>query len=220
MGTEEKKLGILTLSAATAALLQSSICAESKPTTEGTDNPSGASIAQVSANTNGLILDVPDQKELLRLYADHSSHASHSSHVSGMGGDDSYPAPYYPPPVTPVYPSTPPPVAPAATITPAAPAASVTRTNDISAEAAANAVHIKTLTEEAATGSAYAQYSLGICYLYGSDGVKPNIDRAKMLLELSAVQGNDYAKQKLAELNSNETKPPASGPIANLPPHA
>ncbi|MDE2103407.1 MAG: SEL1-like repeat protein [Patescibacteria group bacterium] len=72
---------------------------------------------------------------------------------------------------------------------------------------AKNKEHIDTLTKQAAEGSAYAQYSLGICYLYGSEGAETNAEKAKMLLELSAVQGNAFAKQKLDELQPDTQKP-------------
>jgi len=119
MVPKEKKLGILTLSAASLTLLQNSICAENTPSPESIGNSGAPSFGEVTANTSELILEPPHQKDLLRLYADHSSHASHSSHVSGIdGGDYSPPQQYYPPPAVPVtpppQPATPPPsVAPA-----------------------------------------------------------------------------------------------------------
>jgi hypothetical protein len=92
---------ILSLSAASMALLQSSIPAKGK-LPEGASVESDHSLdGQIASKTAKLILEPPLQKELLQLYADHSSHASHqshSSHVSGMGGSSPYYAPSAPPP--------------------------------------------------------------------------------------------------------------------------
>ena len=62
------------------------------------------------------------------------------------------------------------------------------------------------LTKQAAAGSSYAQYTLGIYYLYGTHGLVQNKEKAKMLLELAAVQGNAFAKQRLDELKQSEAK--------------
>jgi TPR repeat protein len=78
-------------------------------------------------------------------------------------------------------------------------------TNVISA---ANVAHIKSLKVDAARGSAYAQYTLGVCYLNGSDGVPQSMERAKMMLELSAAQGNPGAVDRLDELKREETNTP------------
>lgn len=227
MNSKNKLHGILSLSAASMALLQSSISAKGEPTTETTGESNGVSNGQITSKTNKLILEAPHQSELLRLYADHSSHASHSSHSSHVSGAD---AGYYDStPDTPNYvPSTPPvtyqpppqpaptPIVPAntnssteatletSTDTSSAPTNAVTATNAPASEQAANMAHIDNLTKEAAAGSPYAQYLLGMCYLYGSDGAKKNIEKAKMLFELSAVQGNAFAKERLEELNQSE----------------
>jgi hypothetical protein len=218
--------GILSLSAASMALLQSSISAKGEPTTETTGEPNGVSNDQITSKTDKLILEPPHQSELLRLYADHSSHASHSSHVSGagVGSYDSTPVtPYYPPSTPAVTPQpAPTPTVPAYTNssaqaflnTPAdtslVPTNAVSTTNAPIGEVVINTAHIDDLTKQAAAGSSYAQYSLGICYLYGSDGAKKNTEKAKMLLELAAVQGNAFAKERLEELNQSEKAPETS----------
>ena len=91
------------------------------------------------------------------------------------------------------------------------PTNAVSTTNTPVSEVAINTAHIDDLTKQAAAGSSYAQYSLGICYLYGSDGAKKNTEKAKMLLELAAVQGNAFAKERLDELNQGEKGPGTSG---------
>ena len=204
-----KLRGILSLSAASAALLQSAVLTEGQSaeiSAESNMMPGG----QITAKTDKLIIEPAHQKELLQLYAAHTSHASHSSHVSGAS-DSTIITPYYPPTTPPItYPTTPPPPPPPQPI-PAVQASvstnAVSSTNSTVSEAAKKSAHIDDLTKQAAAGNSYAQYSLGICYLYGSDGAKQNTEKAKMLLELAAVQGNAFAKQRLEELNQSETKP-------------
>ncbi len=217
MGDRHNFREILTLSAASAALLQSTAHASDElvvNSSESHTTPNG----QITSNTEKLLLAPPQHDAMLKLYAAHSSHSSHSSHASGMS-DYSTPAPYYPPsapPVTaPTYPATPQPkplpVVPLKTTTaPSVTTNTASLTNALSGEdVAKNKEHIESLTKQAAEGSAYAQYSLGICYLYGSDGAEKNVEKAKAFLELSAVQGNAFAKTKLEELGQDTKKPDA-----------
>lgn len=219
MTSKDKLRGILSLSAASMALLQGSVSVKGEPTTGTTGESNGISNGQITSKTDRLILEPPHQSELLRLYAAHSSHASHSSHVSGSGGGS-----YDSTPVTPYYPPSTPSVTPQPAPTPTVPpytnssaqaflntpadtspesTNAVSTTNTPIDEVVTNRAHIDNLTKQAAAGSSYAQYSLGICYLYGSDGAPRNTEKAKMLLELAAVQGNAFAKDRLEELNQS-----------------
>ena len=66
-----------------------------------------------------------------------------------------------------------------------------------SKDTATNAVSIAISQKRASEGSADAQLSLALCYLYGSNGVIQNKEKAKALLELSALQENtSYAAQE------------------------
>ncbi len=49
----------------------------------------------------------------------------------------------------------------------------------------------------------HAEYKLGIIYLYGKYGIKSNIEKAMMLLEHSAEQGNEYAISAIENYNSS-----------------
>lgn len=202
------------------ALLQSTFLTKGQPSeisSECDTIPNG----QATSKTDKLILEPPHQKELLQLYADHSSHASHSSHVSGMGGGDSYDStpstPYYPPSTPPVtYPTTP---QPAPTPVVPAPIANtvvetnsatdiVTSTNEAAVTNAsndqvfANKEYINSLKQDAAKGSSSSQYVLALCYLHGQSGCETNVEKAKMLLELSSIQGNSEAKERLEKLET------------------
>ena len=220
--------GILSLSAASMALLQS-VAVTKAAAVEIFGPHVGAPDGQIiNAKTHKLILTPPHQEELLRLYAFHSSHASHSSHsshVSGMGYGSHYSAATYVPPSTPYSPpavaskqpapkSLPPPAIHSDTNAPTQTNATnkVTKpnpsgTNSTNAASVRNsetdAANIASLTKQAAKGSADAQYSLGIDYLYGFHGLKRNVDKAQILLELAATQGNAFAKERLAELKGH-----------------
>jgi len=220
MGEKYNFRGILSLSAASVALLQSTPLARgelSESLNDSQSTPNG----QITSKTEKLLLAPPQHDAMLKLYAGHSSHASHSSHVSGAGGY-STPAtpvvPYYVPSAPPVAPPArpvipqpkPTPIAPVKTAAPQVSTNTTSSTNVLSSEdVAKNKEHLESLTKKAAEGSDYAQYSLGICYLYGSDGAERNVDKAKMLLELSAIQGNAFAKERLAELTPDMKKPEA-----------
>src|ERR1700726_2140662 len=104
MTLKSKLQGVLSLSAASAALLQSIVSSEGKPTKESPGNLNNTLNGQIISKQDTLILVPAHQEELLRLYAGHSSHASHSSHYSGAGGGYSAPiapAPGYYVPSTP-----------------------------------------------------------------------------------------------------------------------
>lgn len=167
------------------------------------------------AGTSELILEPPHQKDLLRLYADHSSHASHSSHVSGMDGGDYSPPPqpYYPPPAVPVTPPPQPPTPPPWV----ASGDSASTTN--SASKVATPVHgsyLDGVKLAAAKGSADSQYELALLYLHGEAGCETNVEKAKMLLELSAIQGHEEAKKRLELLKSSRQKLQQFGPPASF----
>ena len=218
--TEKRKLqGIISLSAASIALSQSIM--KGQQLDQSLVGSDGASNTRNAPKTSNLILAPAHHEELVRLYADHASHASHSSHAShysGSGGSD------YSAPVTPVTPSPatpnysqpqpqprPRPVAPvpqtnsasqtAVLANPTNQANALNPTNNVTEETTTNDTElVDFLKKRAAAGSADAQYSLAICYLYGRDGVKKDPEAANLLLEMSAGQGNTEAKAKLEEL--------------------
>jgi hypothetical protein len=229
MTSNSKLRGIISVSAASMALLQS--VAHVKAESPGPSNPVETEPKRIiNARTEKLILAPPHQEELLRMYAAHSSHSSHSSHVSGTGHSSHYSATTYSPPSAPNYPpanytSGSSPQSPAVAAPPSTnsspPRPIAQKTTDFTAEttnstnvtnvpvdnSTTNTVNIESLTKQAAEGSSYAQCSLGLDYLYGRHGVKQNIDKAKMLFELSAAQGNAFAKERLAELNADASQP-------------
>ena len=215
---EKRKLqGIISLSAASIALSQS-IPVKGQPLDQTLVGSAESLNTHDAAKTANLVLAPVHHEEMVRLYADHASHASHSSHASHYSGSD------YSTPVTPV---SPPPsytnngqpqpqprpqaVAPVPRTNSASQtvvAASPTNpTNELNATNAATKGTITSdttlvdfLKKRAAEGSADAQYSLAIYYLYGTNGVKKDAETAKLLLEMSADQGNAEAKAKLDEL--------------------
>lgn len=69
-------------------------------------------------------------------------------------------------------------------------------------------VDVNTLKKRAAQGMADAQYALGLRYLNGWDGLEKNVEKAKLLFELSALQDNPYAKDKVAELKAQVVPSP------------
>ncbi len=52
----------------------------------------------------------------------------------------------------------------------------------------------------------------GTLLSYGRDGVGKDLERAKMLLESSAIQGNELAKKRLLEL-ADATAEPQKAPV-------
>ena len=179
-----------------------------------------SSTTGISAKTDHLILAPALQDQLNRMYAAHSSHSSHASHYSGSGGDYSAPAapaipsggyvPSSPAPApAPRYPIS----SVSATNKPVAGPASVTATNDLSVTNTAAGkqlvqprADVQMLKRLAAKGNSDAQFSLGLRYMRGSDGLEKNLEMAKMLFEFAAIQGDADAKAKLEELN--KTAPP------------
>jgi TPR repeat protein len=64
---------------------------------------------------------------------------------------------------------------------------------------------LRALLKEAAEGSAASQYELGLRYLKG-DGVEKNEHKAKIFLEMAAMQNSGPAKSKLEEIKTAEKK--------------
>jgi TPR repeat protein len=206
MATTGKIPTILSLSAATMALFEIAQSSKGQSINASTSKTDEAFNSQMTSQTDHVVLEPPHQKELLRLYAGHSSHSSHSSHVSGMGGD-SYPvqAPvpaYIPAQRQPVYQTTPVPVKPASIQT-NTPIVSIAETNN-TASVTTKLNYLESLKKEAANGSADAQYALALYYIHGEGGCEKNIEKAKMLLELSTIQGNSDAKNRLEKLLADE----------------
>jgi hypothetical protein len=214
MAAKTKLQGILSLSAASTALFQSVIStkADGMPT-EYNEALNG----QIISKTDKVILEPPHQKELLRLYAGHSSHASHSSHVSGTSvssPDSGYaPSPSVPDttPSTPANPTyTQPIVVPSPPIKSVVQTNYVTVTNEVSVtnEAGSQVIgkndYVEFLKKDAAKGSSSSQYALALYYIHGEAGCETNVEKAKMLLELSAIQGNDDAKKRLEKLEADQ----------------
>jgi TPR repeat protein len=199
---------IISLSAASAALFQSTHSSRGE-SAEITDASGMMPKEEISSKTSNLILAPPHQEELLRLYADHTSHASHSSHVSGASDYSTPSTPYYPPSPTPATTTIYQPSSASVSSPVSTNAASIT--NAPTAQEMADKSLIEFLTKEAAGGSANAQYSLGLCYLYGTRGIQKNVEKAKILLELSAVQENAQAKERLEELKQAENKSATPG---------
>jgi hypothetical protein len=225
MNAKSNVPGILSLSAASMALLQTTINSEGKPTSEAPILANAIPTPEVSAKTAHLLLAPVDQDQLNRMYAGHSSHASHASHYSSAGGGYSAPvAPrvpsggdYVPSSPAPARPASPPyPLSPPVTANSQQVAVpiSVTETNDLSVTNTAAdkkpmqaADDIQRLKRFAAKGNSDAQYSLGMRYLKGSDGLEKDLKMASMLFEFAALQGDPDAKAKLEELK--KAGPPA-----------
>lgn len=79
---------------------------------------------------------------------------------------------------------------------------SSTTNSVVSKKAEADTTNIKTLTKEAAEGSSDSQFTLALYYIHGEGGCETNIEKAKMLLELAAIQGNDLARKRLEQLEA------------------
>ena len=221
MDLTKKLHRILPLSVASVALLQSEFSSKADiPKTASLDNGNGN--GAITSKTENLTLAPAFQEQLLQMYAQHSSHASHASHAShysGAGGG--YVAPDY---VTPTYPATPAPVQPRPT--PAAPrpvsSASTMNTNSVAKTNAApaispeqEAVNMELLKKRAAAGSSDAQLELSIYYRYGGHGLTKSEEKADLLLEMSASQGNfgaqNLMKQKAEAEKANKLEKDSSG---------
>jgi TPR repeat protein len=224
MTANHKFHGILSLSAASIALSHS-VSAKGQPLDQTLTGSAESLNAQNAPKTANLVLAPAHHEELARLYADHASHASHASHeshASHYSGASDYSAPVAPAPPPPSYPtnSQPQPQPQRQPITPIATTNSVNQavaptnsvnstkqagmlnaTNTVAEETTStNTALVDFLKKRASEGFADAQYSLAICYLNGGDGVEKDTNRAGLLLEMSAGQGNTQAKEKLEEL--------------------
>lgn len=215
MDLTKKLHRILPLSAASIALLQSEFSSKADiPQTASLDSGNGN--GAITSKTENLTLAPAFQEQLLQMYAQHSSHASHASHAShysGAGGG--YVAPDY---VTPTYPATAPatpaPVQPRPT--PAAPRP-VSSASGLNTNAAAttdtapkvspeqDAANMELLKKKAAAGSSDAQLELSIYYRYGGHGLTKSEEKADLLLEMSASQGN-FGAQNLMKQKAEADK--------------
>lgn len=213
MDLTKKVQRILPLSAASVALLQSTSPSVANPAADAVILP-GKREYEASTDyskTDGLILSPAQQDELLKMYADHSSHASHASHAShysGAGGGGGYVDPSISTtpatPTAPTYPqygTTREKAKPRVIATNAVPETnSVATTNGVAqASAAEDAANVEALKKQAAAGSADAQFTLGLYYYYGGHGLTKSEERAKMLIEMSATQGNSMAQNWLTQ---------------------
>jgi TPR repeat protein len=214
MTFQNKFNGIMSLSAATMALLAANSSKGNSADMEIRNLPKDADGGELLSKTSNLLLAPSLQEKLHALYLQHSSHSSHVSHSShysgaGGGGSDYYvaPTPYVPPAPVTVYPSTPQPrpapVLPAPA-TNAAPQTNRTNTNAIAKTVPTKAEILESIKKRAAEGSANDQCLLGLFYLHGDYGVEANVEKAKMLFELAAIQGDATAKKHLAELQQQE----------------
>lgn len=307
MTAKSKLRGIISLSSASMALLQSTVSANGDQTDKSSIDLNNALNERVAAKTDQLTLAPVHHEELIQLYAGHSSHASHSSHVSGASAadDSSTTVPVAPAVTQPTYvqpqsaneqsltpeqieaanakaaagkkanaekalkynqkladegdpygllrmgeryrdgdgvpkdlaqardyftkavaagsptaadelsqlgqPVIPKPKTNSVTQTESS-KSSINRANALNNTVAGEATTDDTgivpfLKKRAAEGSADAQFALADYYIKGRDGVKQDVEKAKLLLEMSASQGNTYAKERLEELQkgSNNT---------------
>jgi len=62
------------------------------------------------------------------------------------------------------------------------------------------------LKTQAAAGDSDAQFTLSLYYYYGGHGLKKSEDKAEMLLELSAIQGNFGATNRLNMLKAQQAQ--------------
>lgn len=203
MGLSGKLKGLLSLSAASAALLQGTVSLPANIPPPVFDRKEASKATTVT--TDKLVL-APSPASTVTQFAGHSSHSSHSSHASHRSHYSSTgAASYYPAPSPAISYATPPSVPvprPVATNSSFANTGSTTNTNQpVDQDTAMASRVVEFQKKQAAEGSAMAQYSLGIRYLTG-DGVGKNVEKAKTLLEMSAEQGYSPAKRKLAELGA------------------
>lgn len=209
MARKENLKKVLSLSAASMALLQTANVTQSQ-VAQNSLPPSATPFGEDLSKKNAQLILQPPPGRIALLYADHTSHASHSSHYSSTtdGGDYSTPVPaapvYTPPPAPPPQPPEPPPQTATNAVAFLDSTNAVTVTNAMTGEYPSE--EIETLTKAAAAGSPDAQLGLGLVYANGLKGVKQNNERAKMLFELSAIQGNAYAKMMLDSLNQTNTQ--------------
>lgn len=222
MNLTKKLQRILPLSAASIALLQSGLSSKGELTISAHAAPDSPNklTGEIKSQDAGLILAPAHQEQLLKMYAGHTSHASHASHYSGTGGGYSTPsvdpAPQYPtyPAQSPTSPSyVQPKAAPKISSTPVSTGHPISQTNSVAStntpprispeEEAAN---VELLKKQAAKGDSDAQFTLSLYYYYGGHGLKKSEERAEMLLELSALQGNFGATNRLNKLKSDQAE--------------
>lgn len=222
---------ILPLSAASLALLQSTFPSRADLSDPATTKDVGSELnGQFTIKTDHLLLAPPHHEELLKMYAGHSSHASHTSHASHYSSAGGYSAPAAPPartpnnPAYPTYPTYPNSVQPNPPSKPVAPSYtypvtsattnSVKPTNTTTKPIPTRDADVDFLMKRAAEGQSNAQFSLAIYYLYGTHGLPKSAENAKLLLKMSALQGNTIAQARLDELNNSE---PSSTGNTNSP---
>jgi TPR repeat protein len=77
-----------------------------------------------------------------------------------------------------------------------------------------DAANVALLEKQAAAGSSDAQLTLSLYFRYGAHGLKKSEDKADMLLEMSALQGNfgaqNLLKQQKEKIQKLEKDEPAS----------
>src|ERR1039458_1116485 len=200
--TEKRKMqGIISLSSASLALLQSTVSANGDQTDKSSIDLNNALKERVAAKTDQLTLAPVHHEELIRLYAGHSSHASHSSHVSGASGSyDSTPSVPVAPSVTqPTY------VQPQYTNeTPLTPeqieAANVKAAADKKASAEKALKYNQDLAD---SGDAYGLLRMGERYRDG-DGVPKDLAKAREYLAKAAAAGSTTAAGDLKKLPASQ----------------
>jgi hypothetical protein len=222
MNLTKKLQRILPLSAASVALLQSGLPSKGEISISAQSAPDGVNNRneQINSQAKELILAPAHQEQLLKMYAGHTSHASHASHYSGTGGGYSTPSvdptPQYPtyPAQAPVSPSyVQPKTAPKVSSTPVSTAHPINQTNSVAStntppriSAEEDAANVELLKKQAAAGDSDAQFTLSLYYYYGGHGLKKSEDKAEMLLELSAIQGNFGATNRLNMLKAQQAQ--------------
>lgn len=215
MNLTKKLQRILPLSAASIALLQSGLSSKGELTASAQPSPNSGN-EQVNPQANPLILAPAHQDQLLKLYAGHSSHASHASHYSGTGGG--YSAPSVDPTPAPQYPTyspsyVQPKAAPKISSTSVPPAQPISQTNSVASTNTApqitpeqDAASVELLKKQAAAGDSDAQFTLSLYYYHGGHGLKKSEEKAELLLELSALQGNFGATNRLNMLKEQQAQ--------------
>jgi TPR repeat protein len=208
MSLKGKLSGILSLSAASAALVQNSAVANLKGVEidVSTSNPS----LKTESTPAKLTFDVPEQEDLLRLYAGHRSHSSHSSHSSHYSGSGHYSSSGY---TVPSYPATPRPSYPITTPAPsyqyAPPKPIVPKTDSDLPRRIFDGKR-----RSAAQGIARFQYEVGLAYLTG-DGVEKKEQTGRLYLELAARNNYPGAVIKVTEWSSTNAQTKVLGVSTN-----
>jgi len=192
MDLKKKLRGIFSLSAASAAFIQNSVLANSKPSEHNSLRSSVDKPQSVQPAPDKLVFEQADQDKIAKLYAGHTSHSSHSSHYSGSGSSSysgsggSTPAPYtgYSVPAAPQ---------PAPPITYAVPQPAVHKDDPGYA-----ARLLETKKQWADEGLPSYQYEIGMMYLTGN-GLEKDEPKGWKYIGLAAAQGYEDAVKKLRE---------------------